>query len=204
MLDDEQVEAVESREGPSGARTVEDVDMEDDTGISLWDEERTRRDGTGETRRTLSWIWMTRSRTPNDSDETDDILRSEWAKSRARANRCKEEVLLLREEMRRVSVFLEWKSNWWLQRQELRKGLSRDLDEGMRAFAMGQADLQQRLAAHFREIWKGSLHDEAAENSTISNNEADDPQDDDEEDDDEEESDNEDNGGHGEDDENDD
>ena len=106
--------------------------------------------------------------------------------------------------MRRVSVFLEWKSNWWLQHQELRKGLSRDLDEGMRAFAMGQADLQQRLAAHFQEIWKGSLHDEAAKNSTISNNDADDPQDDDEEDDDEEESDNEDNGGHGEDDENDD
>ena len=201
-LDDEQVEAAERRGDPSSAGTVEDIDMEDDAGIFLWDEERTRRDGTGETRRTLSWIWTTKSRTPNDDDETDDILRSEWAKSRARANRCKEEVLLLREEMRRVLVFLEWKSEWWVERQELREGLLRDLDEGLRAFAMGQADLQRRLAVRFREIWKGSLQDEATDNCTSSNNDADDPEDDGEEDDDDEESDIDDNLGDGEDDEN--
>ena len=73
-LDDEQVEAAEGGGGPSSARTVEDVEMEDGAGISLWDEVRERRDGTGETRRTLSWIWTTKSRSPNDDDETDDIL----------------------------------------------------------------------------------------------------------------------------------
>ena len=152
-LEDEQVEAAE---GSGSAGGAEDAEMEDGSGIPLWEEERHRRDGTGETCRTLSWIWTTKSRTPNEDDETDDVLRSEWAKSRARANRCKEEVLLLKEEMRRVLVFLEWKSEWWLQWQGLRKGLPQDLDEGLKAFALGQADLQKRLASHFREIWRGS------------------------------------------------
>ena len=92
--------------------------------------------------------------------------------------------------MCQVLVFLEWKSNWWLQCQELWKELSHDLDEGMKAFAMGQADLQQCLVVHFQEIWKGSLHNSAAENSTNSTNNADDPEDDGEDDEDDEESDN--------------
>jgi hypothetical protein len=201
-LDDEQVEAAEGGRDPNSERTTEDVDMEDDAGILLTDEERTRRDGTGETRRTLSWIWTTKSRTPNDDDETDDILQSEWAKSRARANRCKEEVQLLREEMRRVLAFLKWKSEWWLQRQGLREGLSRDQDEGLRAFAVGQADLQQHLMAHFQEIWKGSLCEEVTENSTDSNNDADNPDDDGGDDDDDDQLDNDNNLGHREDEEN--
>ena len=108
-LEDDQVEAA------GATMTTEDINMEDGAGISLDDEDRSKRDGTGETHRTMSWIWTTKSRTAQDGDETDDILRSEWAKSRARANRCKEEVLLLKEEMRRVLVFLEWKSKWWLE-----------------------------------------------------------------------------------------
>jgi len=163
-----------------------------DASISLLEEERTLRNGTGETCRTLSWIWTTESRTPNDDDETDDILRSEWAKSRACANRCKEEVLLLREEMRRTLVFLEWKSEWWLQQQGLREGLPRELDEGLRVFALGQANLQQRLAAHFQAIWKGSL-EESIENSSHEGNfknDVENPENDTEDDDDDEDEDN--------------
>ena len=189
MLDDVQVEVAEGGGGLSGATTGEDVDMKDEAGISLW-EEQTRCDGTGETHQMLSWIWTTKSRTPNNNDETDDILQSEWAKSRACANRCKEEVQLLREEMRQVLVFLEWKSEWWLQHLWLQEGLSCDLDEGLKAFAMGQADLQRCLVVHFREIWKGSLHDSTAKNSTNSTNNADDPEDDGEDNEDDEENDN--------------
>jgi hypothetical protein len=61
MLDDAQVEAAEGGGGLSGATTGEDADMKDEAGISLWEEERTRRDGTGETRQTLLWIWTTKS-----------------------------------------------------------------------------------------------------------------------------------------------
>ena len=163
-LDDGQVEAA------GATATTEDTDMEEGAGISLDDEDRSKRDGTGETRRTLSWIWTTRSRTPQDGDETDEILRSEWAKSRARANRCKEEVLLLKEEMRRVLAFLEWKSEWWLERQSLRGGVTPALAEGITAFAIGQANLQRSLATHFREIWKGSLRDENLANADTPSN----------------------------------
>lgn len=60
-----------------------------------------RKKGTGETRKELSWIWQT---TPLslDATEDDDILRAEWARSRARVRRASEEVMLLREEMRLV------------------------------------------------------------------------------------------------------
>ena len=159
-LDDQQVEAAGGSNRTGG---IEDAYIEDGTGIPLWEEERERRDGTGETRRTLSWIWTTKSRTPNADDKTDDILRSEWVKSRARANRCKEEVLLLREEMRRVLVFLEWKSKWWLQRQSLREGVARELGEGLMAYALEQANVQECLASHFQEIWRGSLNDRTAD-----------------------------------------
>ena len=84
--------------------------------------------------------------------------------------------------MRRALVFLEWKSDWWLQRQGVRTGLTRELDEGLRAFAVGQADLQRHLAAHFREIWKGSLDDENANNSSNDDDEEDDDDDHDAED----------------------
>jgi len=72
------------------------------------DNERTQRDGTGETRRELSWIWRTSKLDISDStDANDDILRSEWAKSRARARRGTEQVQKTREEMRRTLAFLK-------------------------------------------------------------------------------------------------
>ena len=78
MLEDEQVEAAE---GSGSAGGAEDAEMEDGSGISLWEEERHCCNGTGETRQTLSWIWTTKSQTPNEDNKTDDVLRSEWAKS---------------------------------------------------------------------------------------------------------------------------
>jgi hypothetical protein len=98
---------------------TQDVICTETTDFTLFEEERTRRDGTGETRRTLSWIWTSASSDPN-SDAADDIVKSEWAKSRARAARACEEVLLLREEMRRTLEFLQWKAKWWLSRSDLR------------------------------------------------------------------------------------
>ncbi|PPQ81774.1 hypothetical protein CVT26_010082 [Gymnopilus dilepis] len=47
--------------------------------FTLFNETRTKRDGTGETRRTISWIWMN-SRGPQADDEKDEVLRAEWAK----------------------------------------------------------------------------------------------------------------------------
>jgi len=37
-------------------------------------------------------------------------MRCEWVKSKARADRWNEEVLLIKEEMQRVLVYFEWKT----------------------------------------------------------------------------------------------
>jgi len=98
-----------------------------------------------------------------DSDDaTDDIFRAEWAKSRARAARASEEVLLLREEMRRVTSFLGWKAKWW-RSQEARREVDATLREGLKAYAIVQANLQDILAADFLAIWKKPLDDEGHE-----------------------------------------
>jgi len=130
-----------------------DVEMETED-FGLLPEERACRDGTGETRRTLSWIWFT----ANPDNEEDEILEVEWAKSRARANRAKEEVLLLKEEMRRVVEFLKWKAEWWMSRVGHRSADS-GLAEGLLAYAHKQTLLQKGLSQHFQSIWKAPLEE---------------------------------------------
>ena len=123
----------------------------------LWNEPHEWWDRTGETRRTLSWIWTTESHSRNPEDDGDNILWVEWAKSRAWASRCQEEVLLLREEMQRVLAFLKWKSSWWLARKNSRTNVASDYIEGLQAYAETQSDLQQSLGANFCNIWKSPL-----------------------------------------------
>ncbi|KAH9475484.1 hypothetical protein JR316_0012595 [Psilocybe cubensis] len=124
----------------------------------LFGEDRTRRDGSGQTRRTLSWIWTNGGiAEAAGDDDSDDILRVEWAKSRARSLRAEEEVLLLKEEMRRVLAYLEWRSEWWRSHQKAIPDASTTLLEGISAYALSQASLQDSLAAHFKKLWMGSL-----------------------------------------------
>ena len=79
-LEDGQVAAAQVTEEV----TEDDVEMEDDMAeIDLYLEAHDKRDGTGETRCMLSWIWTTDSRTPNSNDDSDEILHVEWVKSRA-------------------------------------------------------------------------------------------------------------------------
>lgn len=84
-------------------------DDDDEVELDLRSEMRSARDGTGETRKTLSWIWLMEGVDGSTAD-SDEVLRSEWSKSRARAKRATEEVHLLREEMCRALKFLEWRS----------------------------------------------------------------------------------------------
>ena len=178
-------------DGQLAADVQEDTVMDDDRDVApetLYQDVRERRDGTGETRRTLSWIWTTKSRAPNPDDETDNILRVEWAKSRARAARCQEEVLLLKEEMRRVIAFLGWKAEWWIARRTGRTDVTnKELLEGLQAYAEVQADLQKTLKEDFRAIWKLPLNDTSAPDDDSEDDEDDDSG----EDDDNEDSDNE-------------
>lgn len=128
--------------------------------FDLLREDRSQRDGTGETRRTLSWIWLVEGVTNLESEEvSDDILRAEWAKSRARAQRAREEVNLLKEEMRRTVKFLEWRSEWWQKKPTSWSGVSAQLSEGLRAYAMEQAATQKSLAECFEVLWETPLAD---------------------------------------------
>ncbi|KAG6913835.1 hypothetical protein DXG01_004024 [Tephrocybe rancida] len=154
------------RKGPGRRGTLEDdavplssstnlsPNPEDTDGIQLLPELRTQRDGTGETRRMLSWIWLVGGQGSNS--ENNDLLCSEWAKSRARAARAKEEVVLLKEEMQRATVTLEWRADWWMERASLRR-VDAALAEGLRAYAEDQASLQHTLQAHFLTLWKDPL-----------------------------------------------
>lgn len=116
-----------------------------------------RKRGTGETRKDLSWIWRAAPVSPDDDDGDNEILRAEWARSRARVRRCTEEVELLLEEMRRVLAFYEWKARQWDSKREGRRDVSAELREGIKAYAVEQAALQRSLSSTCRSLWKTPL-----------------------------------------------
>lgn len=82
----------------------------------------------------------------------------EWAKSRARAARYREEVNIVQEEMRRTIRFLEWKTKQWRERGDAKQRageLDPEYASGLQAYAARQAaicDGQRRL---FLQQWSG-------------------------------------------------
>ncbi|KAF9030042.1 hypothetical protein BJ165DRAFT_1411447 [Panaeolus papilionaceus] len=127
--------------------------------ISLLPKPRDKRDGTGRTRDELSWIWLgVKAKTGNDKDD-DEVLRTEWSRSQARARRAKEEVRLLREEMRRVLAYLKWKAGWW-KSQIGRRVLDNSLSEGLTAYAECRAMHLLNLALHFKSLWQDPLKED--------------------------------------------
>jgi hypothetical protein len=67
-----------------------------------------------------------------------------------------EEVLLLREEMRRVLEFLEWHAGWWEDRRSLHSVLKPELAEGMLAYSSKQASIRRSIGASFNSLWRSS------------------------------------------------
>jgi hypothetical protein len=61
---------------------------------------------------------------------------------------------LLKEEMKRVLRFLEWRSSWWKSRQTQWDGLDDETADGLNAYALRQAALHESLASAFREKWE--------------------------------------------------
>jgi hypothetical protein len=156
--------------------------------------------GVGEGRRTVSWLFID-SETGEGSmkgvyEGKDTLLceititnpplylaiRSEWAKAWARTRRWTEEVLLIREEMRRVIAFhyhmaLQWVSrqdgagDTWRAEAEILEATGNGLEvepvgiaaiaqgpahsEGVAAYALGQAHLHREMAAHCTKVWAG-------------------------------------------------
>ncbi|EDR04507.1 uncharacterized protein LACBIDRAFT_304221 [Laccaria bicolor S238N-H82] len=114
--------------------------------------------GLGEGKRKISWIWRVAGAMGDGGDDIlNDALRIEWAKSRARHLRWSEEVLLLKEEMRRVRKTLEKRAAWWQAREEPWEGLDRAEAEGVRAYARRQAVMEKALYECFTRLWDDPL-----------------------------------------------
>lgn len=69
--------------------------------------------------------------------------------------RWSEEVLLLREEMRRVVAFLQWNGEWWEERQDVLQGLEMEHNEGVNAYARKQAHIRRTIQMSFKDMWYG-------------------------------------------------
>jgi hypothetical protein len=126
-----------------------------------------------------SWIWLPNPRAPdvNGSEEgeegasdedVNEVIRVEWTTSFARLERWTEEVDLLQEEMRRVVMFLEWKSADWLARADVcGENLALDIQSGLIAYAKKQASIYHNLAVSFAKLWRPTLVSYELEHSWV-------------------------------------
>ncbi|KAG6848454.1 hypothetical protein H0H93_016828 [Arthromyces matolae] len=108
-----------------------------------------------EGRHEMSWIWKRLGTLEKENELLQDDLRIEWCKSKARADRWKEEVQLLREEMRRVPLFFRFRSRWWReQATQSTDGCSDEpITRGMRAYALDQSAMYEAMAVHCERCW---------------------------------------------------
>ena len=80
-------------------------------------------------------------------------LRVEWSKTRARAARWREEILLLEEEMRRSIESCLWRSHWWQSRAQQRAESESHIAEGLAAYAWEQSLVEQHRAICWATQW---------------------------------------------------
>lgn len=93
-------------------------------------------------------------------------MRIEWSRALARKTRWEEEVMLVREEMRRVLRYLAWQGQWWEERKTSRgEELSDGVRAGLAAYAARQSAFCLKLAQFFKGQWSLSIG-EAAKLST--------------------------------------
>ncbi|KAJ7173281.1 hypothetical protein C8R46DRAFT_893480, partial [Mycena filopes] len=114
---------------------------------------RVPRNAPGTSKRLMSWIWTAPGVLDDEEEALHDSIRVEWCRARARKIRWTEEVLLLREEMRRVLRTLAWEAGWWREQVGLRTDWSAEVAAGARAYALKQAAWHERLAGHLELKW---------------------------------------------------
>jgi hypothetical protein len=115
----------------------------------------TRRLAVGEGHQVLSWIWysISAAEAEGGAGAMHDCIRVEWVKAWARAERWREEVILLEEEMRRVLEFCQWKAGWWENQPSRRHTDLEMLTEGLPAYATEQAETERMRAQLWAEKW---------------------------------------------------
>ncbi|KAG2054274.1 hypothetical protein BDR06DRAFT_982471 [Suillus hirtellus] len=116
--------------------------------------EQDMQNGLGEGFCVTSWIWTTRGVLGDNSDALlNDAVGVKWAKVSACSLRWSEEVLLLKEEMRRVHQYLDWQAQWWEACAELDHH-DKGIVEGACAYAYRQSTIQHALLSCFTALWE--------------------------------------------------
>lgn len=84
-------------------------------------------------------------------------MRVEWTKLQARAERYREEKILVAEEMRRTLVYCDWKADWWRTQSSLRADAGIEVLSGLQAYAEKQAVMWESLGISFASSWYKTL-----------------------------------------------
>ncbi|KAI0054994.1 hypothetical protein BV25DRAFT_1922198 [Artomyces pyxidatus] len=112
----------------------------------------------GEGRRTLSWLWYSAVAPGAGGDPVvHAAVRTEWAKSRARAKRWNEEVRLARMEMQRVLLTFHGMANAWRGAITSFSTATPEHLDGLNAYAAEHAALYQHLGHAFEVMWKPAV-----------------------------------------------
>ena len=110
--------------------------------------------GVGDGYYAMSWIWGGSFGSEAKGEDINETVRHEWMTCRARADRWREELDLLQEEMRRVVAFLEWKSSSWAGRVGSRShSVTADVQHGIDSYARKQASVYHDLAVSLANQW---------------------------------------------------
>ncbi|KAJ7430009.1 hypothetical protein B0H11DRAFT_1765883 [Mycena galericulata] len=114
----------------------------------------------GETHKTLSWIWYGISAKEGADEKLHEALRVEWCKAYSRSKRWREDLVMVEEEMRRTIEFGEWAEKRWTTRATMRtqmlgtsKPMTPEVEEGVRAYALEHADRERRTNAQLIKSW---------------------------------------------------
>ncbi|KAN0120530.1 hypothetical protein V8E52_004357 [Russula decolorans] len=109
-----------------------------------------RGDGESEGFRQVSWIWMVARRcTPGQVSSPQQL--------QPLSDKELDGFQLVKEEMRRVLAFLEWKAVWWTEEGGGKLGVTPDIADGIRAYAAKQASINRKLAQSFEMHWKSGV-----------------------------------------------
>ncbi|KAJ7042214.1 hypothetical protein C8F04DRAFT_946055 [Mycena alexandri] len=121
-----------------------------------------------ETHRTLSWIWYAAPTKQTGDTKLHEAIRVEWCKAYSRANRWREDLVLVEEEMRRTLEYGRYAEAQWKARAEARTAMlgkasviEPEVLEGVRAYALEQADRERRIREKLEREW-GPMRAKAA------------------------------------------
>lgn len=80
-------------------------------------------------------------------------MRVEWCKARARAQRYREDLELVDEEMGRAIAYTEWRAEWWMKQTDRRENVSAELQDGLRAYCKEQSAIERERARVWEAEW---------------------------------------------------